>query len=69
MRIFMRQVVYSYDRVKITKNLISMSLEKAKELLWSFANNYTDEEIMQMIDYLMAIANIVIENHYKKRGY
>lgn len=65
----MRQVVYSYDRVKITKNLISMSLEKAKELLWSFANNYTDEEIMQMIDYLMAIANIVIENHYKKRGY
>ncbi len=69
MRIFIRQVVYSYDRVKITKNLISMSLEKAKELLWSFANNYTDEEIMQMIDYLMAIANIVIENHYKKRGY
>lgn len=49
--------------------LYTMSLEKAKGILWHYANNYTDEEIMKIVDYLTAIANIVLENHYKERGY
>lgn len=38
-----------------------VSISKAKELLWNYADNYTDEEIEKIVSLLRAVSHIVLD--------
>lgn len=47
--------------------MVSMTIEKARQLLWNEYKDLLDEEVQKLIDMMKSICSIVVEDYLQDR--